>query len=123
MQKVQQRLAFDAVLDYVRNTKGGRFTYSTAGVGTTEHLSAEFLFRSVGGLEGTHVPFQGGAAPVPIDSICVRIGAMRFAYCALRRQAAAGRDWVAAAAAGGIFSCAAICSRPPDFIHRSTCLA
>jgi tripartite-type tricarboxylate transporter receptor subunit TctC len=61
---VHRSVTAKSLLDYVRNAKGGRFTYSTAGLGTTEHLSAEFLFRSVPALEGTHVPFQGGAAPV-----------------------------------------------------------
>ena len=61
---VHRTVTAKGLMDYVRNTKGGRFTYSTAGVGTTEHLTAEFLFRSVVGIEGTHVPFQGGAAPV-----------------------------------------------------------
>ena len=61
---VHRSVSAKGLLDYVRNAKSGRFTYSTAGVGTTEHLSAEFLFRSAPGLEGTHVPFQGGAAPV-----------------------------------------------------------
>ena len=61
---VHRSVTAKSLMDYVRNAKGGRFTYSTAGVGTTEHLSAEFLFRSVRALEATHVPFQGGAAPV-----------------------------------------------------------
>jgi tripartite-type tricarboxylate transporter receptor subunit TctC len=52
------------LMDYVRGVKGGRFTYATAGVGTTEHLTSEFLFKAVSGLSATHVPFQGGIAPV-----------------------------------------------------------
>ena len=61
---VHRSVAAKGLMDYVRTTKGGRFTYATAGVGTTEHLTAEFLFRAVGGIDATHVPFQGGAAPV-----------------------------------------------------------
>ncbi len=61
---VHRSAAAKSLLDYVRVTKNGRFTYGTAGVGTTEHLSSEFLFRAVPGLEPTHVPYQGGAAPV-----------------------------------------------------------
>ena len=53
-----------SLLDYVRTTKKGRFNYGTAGVGTTEHLASEYLFKAVPGLEATHVPYQGGAAPV-----------------------------------------------------------
>jgi tripartite-type tricarboxylate transporter receptor subunit TctC len=52
------------LMEYVRNVKGGRFTYSTAGVGTTEHLTSEYVFKAVTGLDATHVPFQGGVAPV-----------------------------------------------------------
>jgi tripartite-type tricarboxylate transporter receptor subunit TctC len=49
------------LMDYVRNTKHGRFNYSSAGIGTTQHITAEYLFGSVPGLEATHVPFQGGS--------------------------------------------------------------
>ncbi len=52
------------LMEYVRGTKGGRFTYSTAGVGTTEHLTSEYVFKAVPGLDATHVPFQGGIAPI-----------------------------------------------------------
>jgi tripartite-type tricarboxylate transporter receptor subunit TctC len=52
------------LMEYVRGAKGGRFTYSTAGVGTTEHLTSEYVFRAVPGLDATHVPFQGGIGPV-----------------------------------------------------------
>lgn len=52
------------LMEYVRSVKGGRFTYSTAGVGTTEHLTSEYVFKVVTGLDATHVPFQGGIAPV-----------------------------------------------------------
>jgi tripartite-type tricarboxylate transporter receptor subunit TctC len=61
---VHRSAAAKSLLDYVRVTKNGRFNYGTAGVGTTEHLSSEYLFRAVPGLEPTHVPYQGGAAPV-----------------------------------------------------------
>ena len=53
-----------SLLEFVRTAKKGRFTYGTAGVGTTEHLSSEYVFKAVPGLEPTHVPYQGGAAPV-----------------------------------------------------------
>jgi tripartite-type tricarboxylate transporter receptor subunit TctC len=52
------------LLELVRTARKGRFTYGTAGIGTTEHLSAEYIFKAVPGLEPTHVPYQGGAAPV-----------------------------------------------------------
>jgi tripartite-type tricarboxylate transporter receptor subunit TctC len=56
------------LMDYVRNVKGGRFTYSSAGIGTAEHLAGEYLFKSVPGLDATHVPFQGGA---PVNTAIV----------------------------------------------------
>ena len=52
------------LMEYLRSVKGGRFTYSTAGIGTTEHLTSEYVFKVVTGLDATHVPFQGGIAPV-----------------------------------------------------------
>lgn len=61
---VHRSVAAKSLLDYVRNVKKGRFNYGTAGVGTTEHLTSEYLFRAVPGLDPTHVPYQGGAAPV-----------------------------------------------------------
>jgi tripartite-type tricarboxylate transporter receptor subunit TctC len=50
--------------EFIKVTKGGRFTFATAGVGTTEHLTAEFVFRPLPGLDPVHVPFAGGVAPV-----------------------------------------------------------
>src|SRR6185369_1453156 len=32
-----------SLLEFVRTAKKGRFTYGTAGVGTTEHLSSEYV--------------------------------------------------------------------------------
>jgi tripartite-type tricarboxylate transporter receptor subunit TctC len=49
------------LMDFVRNVKGGRFTFASAGIGSAEHLAGEYVFRAVPGLEATHVPFQGGA--------------------------------------------------------------
>jgi tripartite-type tricarboxylate transporter receptor subunit TctC len=61
---VHRSVTARSLLDYLRATKKGRFNYGTAGVGTTEHLTSEYLFRALPGLEATHVPYQGGAAPV-----------------------------------------------------------
>ena len=52
------------LMDFVRNVKGGRFTYSSAGHGTSAHFIAEYVFKSAGGLDATHVPFPGGLAPL-----------------------------------------------------------
>jgi tripartite-type tricarboxylate transporter receptor subunit TctC len=56
------------LMHFVRNVKGGRFTFASAGIGSAEHLAGEYVFRSVPGLEATHVPFQGGA---PVNSAIV----------------------------------------------------
>jgi tripartite-type tricarboxylate transporter receptor subunit TctC len=61
---VHRSVGAKTLLDYVRTTKQGRFNYGTAGVGTTEHLTSEYVFRAVPGLDPTHVPYQGGTAPV-----------------------------------------------------------
>lgn len=49
------------LMDFVRNQKDGRFTFASAGVGSAEHLAGEYVFRSIPGLDATHVPYQGGA--------------------------------------------------------------
>jgi tripartite-type tricarboxylate transporter receptor subunit TctC len=41
--------------------QGGRASYSTSGVGSSDHLTME-LFKQRTGTEVTHVPYQGGAA-------------------------------------------------------------
>ncbi|MCS6891442.1 MAG: tripartite tricarboxylate transporter substrate-binding protein [Rhodovarius sp.] len=40
---------------------GARASYSTSGVGSSDHLTTE-LFKQRTGTEATHVPYQGGAA-------------------------------------------------------------
>lgn len=39
--------------------KDGSYNYGTAGAGTTPHLTAEYLFKVLGKLSVTHVPYQG----------------------------------------------------------------
>jgi len=43
------------------DAKGGTYNYGTAGAGTTPHLSAEYLFKVLGKVPVTHVPYQGAA--------------------------------------------------------------
>jgi tripartite-type tricarboxylate transporter receptor subunit TctC len=61
---VHRSVGAKTLMEYLRVTKQGRFNYATAGVGTTEHLTSEYIFRAVPGLDATHVPYQGGTAPV-----------------------------------------------------------
>jgi tripartite-type tricarboxylate transporter receptor subunit TctC len=42
--------------------QGGKMSYASSGNGTTTHLGAEWLFRSLARLDITHVPFQPAAA-------------------------------------------------------------
>ena len=39
-------------------------TYSTAGVGTSSHLTGDYLLRHLGRMDAVHVPFQGGTPAV-----------------------------------------------------------
>ena len=56
--------AAKGLLEFVRGAKNGRFTYSTAGVGTSQHLAGEYLFKAVPGLQATHVAYAGGSTPI-----------------------------------------------------------
>jgi tripartite-type tricarboxylate transporter receptor subunit TctC len=47
---------------YIHDQKG-RFAYASSGSGTPQHLTAE-LFRSVAGLEMTHIPYKGSGGHV-----------------------------------------------------------
>jgi len=46
--------------ELIRTAKGKGLNYATAGVGSSSHLAGDYLFRSLAGLNATHVPFQGG---------------------------------------------------------------
>ncbi len=50
--------------EYLQSMKGKRLTYATAGVGSSSHLAGEYLFRTLAGMDATHVPYQGGAPAV-----------------------------------------------------------
>lgn len=112
---VHRSVAAKSLLDYLRATKKGRFNYGTAGVGTTEHLTSEFIFKAVPGLEATHVPYQGGAAPVaavagqqvdmatttiPTASTFIKQGTLRVLAVASRKRVAALPDVPTLAEAG-----------------------
>ena len=40
---------------------GKPLAYATAGVGTSSHLAAEYLFATLAGVPSNHIPFKGGA--------------------------------------------------------------
>jgi tripartite-type tricarboxylate transporter receptor subunit TctC len=54
--------------------KGGGMSYASSGNGTTTQLGAELLFRTMLGLQVTHVPFQPAAAANAVVSGQVPIG-------------------------------------------------
>ncbi len=45
------------------HASGGRLNYASSGEGTTSHLAAE-LFKSVAGVQMTHVPYKGGGQAI-----------------------------------------------------------
>jgi tripartite-type tricarboxylate transporter receptor subunit TctC len=59
-----QAATLAALVRAAKETRGGRLNYATAGIGSSSHLIGEYLFRSLAGLDATHVPFQGGAPAV-----------------------------------------------------------
>jgi tripartite-type tricarboxylate transporter receptor subunit TctC len=50
--------------DLIRAARSKGLNYATAGVGSSSHLAGDYLFRSLAGLNATHVPFQGGGPAV-----------------------------------------------------------
>ena len=50
--------------DLIRAARSKGLNYATAGIGSSSHLAGDYLFRSLAGLNATHVPFQGGGPAV-----------------------------------------------------------
>jgi tripartite-type tricarboxylate transporter receptor subunit TctC len=66
----------------------GRFSYGSAGAGSTLHLGAH-LFASMAGIDLTHVPYKG-AAPALIDLVAGRIDLMSVTPVSVMPQVRAG---------------------------------
>ena len=49
--------------ELIDNAKGKRLTHAS-GIGTSSHVSADYLFRILAKLDAAHVPFKGGAPAV-----------------------------------------------------------
>jgi tripartite-type tricarboxylate transporter receptor subunit TctC len=62
---VNQDLKVSSVAEFVAYAKahGGQVNYASGGVGSSAHLSAE-LFKSLAGIEMTHIPYKGAAPSV-----------------------------------------------------------
>lgn len=56
--------ASSTLQDIAKNHKGKPLTYSTAGIGSSSHLTAQYVFKNLMGLDAVHVPYQGGAPAV-----------------------------------------------------------
>lgn len=50
--------------EFLSQGKTRGVSYSSAGVGSGSHLAADYLLRSIAGLNAVHVPFQGGAPAI-----------------------------------------------------------
>ena len=62
---VQKNGPIKSVGDLIKAAKAapGRLTFSSVGVGSTQHLAGE-LFCAMTGIQMTHVPYRGGSAPM-----------------------------------------------------------
>jgi tripartite-type tricarboxylate transporter receptor subunit TctC len=62
---VRQDHAFRSLADLLAAAKAkpGAVSYSSVGIGSTQHLTGELL-ASMAGVEMTHVPYRGGMAPL-----------------------------------------------------------
>jgi tripartite-type tricarboxylate transporter receptor subunit TctC len=79
---VKKGNAIKSIADLIAAAKAapGKLTYSSVGIGSTQHLAGE-LFCAMAGIKMTHVPYRGGSAPmtdllggqidVSVDSITV----------------------------------------------------
>jgi tripartite-type tricarboxylate transporter receptor subunit TctC len=67
----------------------GRYSYASAGSGTTLHISGE-LFKSMAGVDITHVPYRGSAAAYP-DILAGRVHMIFDNIPGALAQARAGR--------------------------------
>lgn len=57
-------LPVQSLKDVLRLAKTENLSYSTAGAGTTPHLSAEYLFKSLAKVNVVHAPYSGGSPAV-----------------------------------------------------------
>jgi tripartite-type tricarboxylate transporter receptor subunit TctC len=76
--------------DLIRTAKAKHVSYATAGVGSSSHLAADYLFRSLAGLSVTHVPFQGGG-PATAAAIANQIEVLSLSMPPVVPHVKAGR--------------------------------
>jgi tripartite-type tricarboxylate transporter receptor subunit TctC len=54
-------LGANTLQEVIAKAQGGKLNYGTAGVGTTPHLTAEYLFKVLAKVQVVHVPYNGAA--------------------------------------------------------------
>ncbi|HEY4371893.1 MAG TPA: tripartite tricarboxylate transporter substrate binding protein [Burkholderiales bacterium] len=53
-------LKLNTLQEVMAAAKGGKLNFGTAGAGTTPHLAGEYLFKVLGHVDVTHIPYNGG---------------------------------------------------------------
>src|SRR6185369_10334056 len=66
---VSKDSSMKSLKEFINNAKAnpGKVTFATPGIGTTPHFTAE-LFKTMAGIDITHVPYRGVAAGAMSDS-------------------------------------------------------
>jgi tripartite-type tricarboxylate transporter receptor subunit TctC len=82
---------FHSIADVVAEAKKapGTISYSSVGVGTTQHLSGELL-QSMAGIQLNHIPYKGGARPLQ-DVLGGRVDLMFDSVTVTRAQVEGGK--------------------------------
>jgi tripartite-type tricarboxylate transporter receptor subunit TctC len=80
-----------SMADLVNTAKSrpGEVSYSSVGIGSTQHLSGE-LFQAMAGVQLNHIPYKGGAAPLQ-DVLGGRVDLMFDSVTVTRVQVDAGK--------------------------------
>jgi tripartite-type tricarboxylate transporter receptor subunit TctC len=74
---VSKDSSMKSLKEFIDNAKAnpGKVTFATPGIGTTPHFTAE-LFKTMAGMDITHVPYRGVAAGAMSDLLTNRIDSM-----------------------------------------------
>jgi tripartite-type tricarboxylate transporter receptor subunit TctC len=74
---VSKDSSMKSLKEFINNAKAnpGKVTFATPGIGTTPHFTAE-LFKTMAGIDITHVPYRGVAAGAMSDLLTNRIDSM-----------------------------------------------
>lgn len=82
---------FKTLQDVLQASKArpGEISFSSVGIGSTQHLSGELL-QSLAGIQLNHIPYKGGAAPLQ-DVLAGRVDLMFDSVTVTRTQVEAGK--------------------------------